>query len=122
MDTRTPIKLYLDEHIWPGLAVELRQRGYDAITVHKARRQEASDEEQLTYASASGRAILTFNKQDFIPLAAKWFYEGKSHAGIIVSQQISQGELLRRTERLLASLAAEEMKDTVRFLEDFKEK
>lgn len=122
MDTHTPIKLYLDEHIWSGLAIELRQRGYDAITVYEAGKVEASDEEQLTYASANGRAILTFNKQDFIPLAAKWFHEGKSHAGIVVSQQIGQGELLRRTEKLLASLTAEEIKNTVRFLGDFEEK
>ena len=122
MDTHTSIKLYLDEHIWSGLAIELRQRGYDAITVYEAGKLEASDEEQLTYASANGRAILTFNKQDFIPLAAKWFHEGKSHAGIVVSQQIGQGDLLRRTEKLLASLTAEEIRSTVRFLEDFEEK
>lgn len=120
MNQGTPLKLYLDEHIWPGLAVELRRRGYDAVTVYEAGNQELSDEEQLACAAANDRAILTFNKQDFIPLAVEWFYQDKSHAGIIVSQQIGHGELLRRTLRLLTRLAAEEIKDTIRFLEDFK--
>ena len=114
--TSAPIKLYLDEHIWLGLARTLRERGYDAIHVYDVGRGNLDDESQLVYAAAHERAILTFNACDFEPLAAEWFLTGKTHAGIIISNQLPIGELLRRIERLLSTLSAEEMRNTVRYL------
>lgn len=112
----TPVKLYLDEHIWYGLATALRERGYDAIHVYDADRSGLDDEAQLAYAAEQGRAILTFNTRDFEPLATEWFFAGKSHAGIIISDQLPVGELLYRVERLLKTLSAEEVRGTVRYL------
>lgn len=81
-----PIRLFTDEQIDVALTPALRQRGYDAESCHEAGRanQSISDEEQLRYATAEGRAILTFNIADFYRLDADWKAAGLAHCGIIV--------------------------------------
>src|SRR5207249_20393 len=77
-----------DRHIMTRLAVDLRGRGYDVLTTEEAGQDTASDEEQLAFATAAGRAILTFNIRDFAPLHEQWQAAGRPQAGIIVSQQL----------------------------------
>jgi len=84
---------------------------------------EAPDEAQLTYAAERGMAILTYNAQDFIPLAQAWYFASREHAGIIISDQFGHrqfGELLRRVLRLLDSLTASQMHNQIVFLQQFK--
>lgn len=114
------IKLYIDEDVWGGLAASLRKRGYNAVDVHEVNRENYSDEEQLAYAAALGRAILVYNKQDYVPLAREYFYAGRSHWGIILSCQLKPGELLRRVLKLLESASAKDIKDKVIPLESYK--
>jgi len=116
------IRLYLDEHVWRKLAAELRERGFDAVNVYDAGQAGLSDEEQWEYAAAQGRALLTFDKDGgrFIAMASEWFYAGRPHYGLIISAQLERGELLRRVLNLLNSVTADEMANTVRFLEEFK--
>lgn len=118
---RHPVKLYTDAHIWAGLAPKLRELGYDALSTEEAGNKHLSDDAQLAFATSQERAILTFNIKDFVPLAEEWFYAGRSHWGIIVAQETPKGELLRRTLGMLHSLTAQDLRDTVRFLEEFKE-
>ena len=47
--------------------------------------------------------------------------EGKEHYGIVVSNEISQGELQRRVTKLLESVTAQELKNTIRYLQEFKQ-
>src|SRR5712692_259991 len=79
------IRLYLDRHIMTRLAVDLRGRGYDVLTTEEAGKDTASDEEQLAFATAENRAVLTFNIRDFAPLHEAWQAAKRPHAGIIVS-------------------------------------
>jgi hypothetical protein len=67
-----------------------------------------------------GRAILTYNVKHFVPLAELWYEAGRDHAGIILSDELEQGELTRRAVNLLAAVSAEEMKNALRFLQEFK--
>jgi len=78
--------------------------------------------EQWSFAVAAGRALLTFDKDGgrFIDLVAEWFYAGRQHYGLIISAQLPRGELLRRVLNLLNSVTAEELMNSVRFLEEFK--
>jgi hypothetical protein len=46
--------------------------------------------------------------------------EGKEHWGIILSNREPIGELLRRILRLLNSVSADELKNQVRWLNEFK--
>jgi len=52
--TGTPIRLYLDEHIWRGLTAVLQVRGYDALHVQDAQRGGLDDEAQLVFATEQG--------------------------------------------------------------------
>ena len=94
---RSAARLLLDEHVWEGLAVALRELGFDAVHVYEVQRGGEDDEAQLEYAAQTGRAILTFNARHFETLAARWFFANKSHAGIIISDELPLGELMRRT-------------------------
>ena len=110
------IKLLLDEDVWVGLAEALREAGYDAVSVNEIVRKGLADEDQMAFAVAEGRAVLTHNIQDFAPLAEIYFSQGISHFGIIVARHFEKGELLRRALSLLDVLTPDQLSDTLRFL------
>ena len=117
------VALYTDEDVTADLAPALRRRGYAAQSTAEAGNGGISDEAQLSSAAEQGMAILTYNTQDFIPLARTWYFGGRAHAGIIISEQFSQhrfGELLRRVLRLVNTLTADEMHNRVVFLQQFR--
>ncbi len=118
--TGSAIKLYLDEHVWRELADRLREKGYEALHVYDVARKGLPDESQLEFAAAEGRAVLTYNAKDFLPLVELWYETGREHAGIVVSNQIAEGELLRRVLKLPETVSAEEMRNSVRYLQEFK--
>jgi|GEM_PF-2699275 len=66
------------------------------------------------------RAILTFNVGDFAILHEQYMTEGKEHWGIILSNREPIGELLRRILRLLNSASADELRNQIRWLNEFK--
>jgi hypothetical protein len=117
------VRLYLDEDVIPDLARILRARGFDVISAHERGTQELPDDKQLAYASADGRAILTFNFVDYLRLGDEWYEADREHAGIIVSyRQYTRrqiGELARVTTSLLNQVSVEEIRDTVRVLDEF---
>lgn len=119
-DKPNPPKLLLDEQIWERLATLLREQGFDVIHVYEAGLDQTPDSEILQSAVESHRAVVTFNTRHFIPLAHQYAAEGKVHYGIVVSDQIPQGELKRRVTKLLDSISAEELMNMVRFLQEFK--
>jgi predicted nuclease of predicted toxin-antitoxin system len=117
------VRLYFDRHIMARLAVDLRGRGYDVLTTEQAGKDTASDAEQLAFATAEGRSLLTFNIRDFAPLHEQWQAAGQRHAGIIVSQQLGSrqyGVLLQRMLRLLNHFTSDEMLANFVHLEQFK--
>jgi hypothetical protein len=118
--SRTAIKLLLDEHIWQGLAEALTQRGYDVIHLNDTGHRGIDDEAVLVFATAQGRAVLTYNTRHFVPLIRLWYEANREHAGVILSVQLPPGELLSQAERLLVTLSADELRNTVRWLQEFK--
>ena len=114
------IKLLLDEHIWLGLREALVQRGYNVIHLNDTGQRGIDDEPLLDFATAQGRAVLTYNIRHFVPLVRFWYEAGREHAGVILSIQLLPGDLLRQIERLLATLSAAALKNTVRWLQEFR--
>ena len=113
------IKLFTDELIDPLVALILGNQGYDVESCHEAVRANRglSDVDQLEYAARDGRAILTFNTDDFRRLDRVWKARGRRHAGIIVSGQIRQvPELVRRVKLHLDTVRPEEQPDRVLLL------
>ncbi|HZS00360.1 MAG TPA: DUF5615 family PIN-like protein [Chloroflexota bacterium] len=113
------IRLYTDEMIDIRVARALRGLGYDVESCQEAGRsnQGISDEAQLQYATAEGRAIFTFNFIDYLQLDALWKSSSQRHAGIIVSAEIRDlGTLLRRVAGHLDRYAPAEQNDVVLWL------
>lgn len=98
--TRIPPKLLLDEHGWHGLIPALDESGFEILHLNDTDRRSISDEDVLVFASSEGRAVLTYNTRQFVPLARQWFEEGREHSGIILSTQVSRGALLRSVRNL----------------------
>ena len=84
------VALYTDEDVTSDLAPALRWRGYTARSAAEAGNLGIADEAQLRYAAEQGMALLTYNAQDFIPLARAWHMAGREQAGIVISEQMSQ--------------------------------
>lgn len=112
------IRLLLDEDVHPQAAPALRRRGFDVVSVHEIGRagQRISDDEQLAFAVGQGRAIFSYNEEDFIKLHRAWLKAGKSHRGIIVYQQIPLSELIRRLARFLNTVTSDEIANNLRWL------
>jgi predicted nuclease of predicted toxin-antitoxin system len=113
------VSLYTDADVHGRLAGLIRKQGYSARSTVEEGNDDLSDEDQLEFASARNRAILSHNYKDFAPLHRKWQREGKHHSGIILSPQLALGELLRRTLRLLNYFTADEMRDSLVHLSNF---
>jgi predicted nuclease of predicted toxin-antitoxin system len=117
------VRLYFDRHIKNQLAIDLRKRGFDVLLTEEAGMDTAPDVDQLELAARENRTILTFNIRDFAPLHEQWSAAGRFHAGIIVSQQLGSrqyGLLLARMIRLLDQFSAEQMRNNLVHLEQFK--
>jgi hypothetical protein len=99
------------------VAAALRLRQFDVVSAHEVHYQGLTDEQQLVYASGEGRAIFSFNAADFIQLHKEWMRHGKSHAGIIVADQIPPGETIRRLLALLNRITADEIRNQLRWLQ-----
>ena len=113
------VKLYLDHDISYRMAEQLRVRGHDAIGAWEVGNAELLDEAQLEYAAGQGRVLVTCNAQDFVPLYLEWWNAGRHHDGIITSEQLEFGVMLRRLVGFLETVTAAEMQDMIRNLADF---
>jgi len=122
MDPELPlfIRLYLDEDVHKRVAVALRLRGFDAISIHEIGQWKLSDEAQLAYAAAERRTLFTYNTADYLELHLAWLRQGRSHYGIIVSDQVPLGETVRRLLNLLNRVAADEMTNQIYWLQAFR--
>lgn len=113
-------KLYLDEHLSPRLASQLRRYEFDVIACREAQMLSLTDAEQLEFACSEGRAIVTFNVRDFVALHAEYAAAHKPHWGIVLSTEEPLGVLLHRLLRLLNTVSAHELKDQLRWLNEFR--
>jgi hypothetical protein len=113
------LRLYFDEDTMRhALVAPLRARGIDVVTTLEAGMIERSDEENLEFASSQGRVLYSYNIAHFYRLHTGWLNDGRTHAGLILCQQLqySVGEQLRRLLKLVSARSAEEMTDRVEFL------
>lgn len=120
--TRLFIALYTDADVHAGLAARIRRRVFDAISAYEAGNASLDDPDQLKHAVSQRRAILTCNAKDFVPLLEEWWQAGRKHYGIIASEQVPIGEMLRRVLRMLNTISAEDMEDGFRNLAAFADR
>jgi hypothetical protein len=77
--------LLLDEMLSGTIADELRSKGHDVLAVVADPALLALPDDQiLAHATATGRALVTANIKDFMPLDAQYRAAGQAHAGLIL--------------------------------------
>jgi hypothetical protein len=116
----TALRLYLDEDVRPLLAEVLQERGYDVVSAVRLGHLAWPDARHFEHAISAKRAIFTFNIRDFVPLANAAIVEKRPFPGLIVSQQLAFGELLRRVLRLLGQHTADDLQNQITWLNDFR--
>jgi hypothetical protein len=83
------------------------------------------DEDHLRFAAAQGRALLSYNFHDYLPLARQWYENGQSHSGVILSfrqfRRAELGDAVRLVLRLLAAVQSDHLENTIRFLDEFRD-
>ncbi|MEK6275821.1 MAG: DUF5615 family PIN-like protein [Actinomycetota bacterium] len=78
------MRLLLDEHYSPKIAAELRKRGHDVVSAQERNDLRGlGDREFWAFASAEGRALMTENVADFMPLVREAAAEGTRHSGAV---------------------------------------
>jgi predicted nuclease of predicted toxin-antitoxin system len=77
--------LLLDEMFSDAIAQQLRAKGYDVVSVvaHPAL-VGLPDDQILAYATTEGRALVTANIKDFMPLDSRYRAAGQAHPGLIL--------------------------------------
>src|SRR5580692_2979804 len=77
--------LLLDEMFSYDIAEQLRAKGYDAISVvADPALVELPDDQVLAYATTEGRALVTANIKDFVPLDGRYRAASQSNAGLVL--------------------------------------
>jgi Domain of unknown function (DUF5615) len=93
--------LLLDEMFSDAIAQQRRSKGYDVVSVvtHPAW-VGLPDDQILAYATAEGRALVTANIKDFMPLDSRYRAAGQAHPGIDpgIHQNLPPGPRLHRRD------------------------
>ena len=115
------IRLLLDENVRTLLADVLGRRGYDVVATSRVGLSGQKDPDVLKWAVQEGRAFLTHNTSDFIPLAREYATNRWDHWGIVVSPDLPFRELLARILRLMSRKTAQELKNSVEWLQNYRQ-
>jgi hypothetical protein len=77
--------LLLDEMLSDAIAQQLRTKGYDVVSVvAQPALVGLPDDQILAYATSEGRALITANIKDFMPLDSRYRAAGQAHSGLIL--------------------------------------
>jgi predicted nuclease of predicted toxin-antitoxin system len=79
------LPLLLDEMFSDTIAQQLRTKGHDvASVVAQSALVGLPDDQILAYATTEGRAMVTANIKDFMPLDGRCRAAGQAHPGLIL--------------------------------------
>jgi hypothetical protein len=110
-----PVQFYLDQHIHGAVASGLRQHGINVLTVQEAGWCGLTDADQLAFATAQERVMVTHDT-DYLALAAT----GVDHAGIAWSDatkyRLAVGRLIHMLLLLHGVLNRDDMRNRVEYL------
>jgi uncharacterized protein with PIN domain len=107
------VRFHLDEHIHRAIARRLRRDGFDVTTSHEAGLLGHEDQDQLAFAAAEGRVLVTHDHHFTERAAAR-----TKHSGICYChpEKYSIGELLHNLLIVGICATAEEMEGRLYFL------
>jgi hypothetical protein len=117
-----PIRPYLDEDAQrTSLVRALRARHIDVLTANEAGQIGVCDADQLAFAVSQHRTIFTFNRGDFVQLHTEYLQQNRTHSGVIVSDQLEIGVVIRRLLKLLNNRSAKDMCNRLEFLSHWRQ-
>jgi predicted nuclease of predicted toxin-antitoxin system len=101
------VKLLLDEHYPPRIAVELRRRGHDVVAApERPELRGLPDEALFALMAAERRAILTEDAADFLPIVRAATVRGTDHFGVVLTSPRQFPRTVRSIGRLVSALDA----------------
>jgi hypothetical protein len=99
--------LLLDEMFSDTIAQQLRVKGHDVLAVVADPALVAlPDDQVLAHAAATGRALVTANVKDYLPLDAQYRAAGQAHAGLILVSTKTFPQDRNYTHAVTAALVA----------------
>ena len=104
------IKFYSDEMVPSAVTRGLQLRGVDVLTAQAAGRLGLPDDQQLAYATDTGRVMLTMDC-DYLLL----HHRGQPHAGIAYAAQgqRTHGQTIRAILLIHGAMDPEEMRNRI---------
>ena len=101
------MRLLLDEHYSPRIAEELRRRGHDAMAAReRPELRGLTDAALFALMASEGRAILTEDASDFLPLVSSAAVRGTDHFGVVFTLPRQFPRTSRAIGRLVIALDA----------------
>ncbi len=101
------MKFLLDEMLAARIAEQLRRRGHDVAAVDENHRLRGlADSDLFDCAQQDGRAIVTYNRDDFLALDREYHAHGREHHGIVILNPRRFPQGAATTGALIAALAA----------------
>jgi predicted nuclease of predicted toxin-antitoxin system len=100
------VRLLLDEMLSGRIAEELRQHDHDTLAVEEmANLRGLSDPDLFAHAQELERAVVTYNREDFLALDREYQSRERPHHGIVIlhPRRFPQGEA--STGKLVATLS-----------------
>lgn len=113
------MKYYLDEDLSPKIAALLKKEGLDAVSAHDVEMVQASDAEQLEYATHQGRCLVTRNRNDFIALTVRYFNEHRRHFGVLIVPNSLPGDRFNAIAKAILKHASRRPKGMSPYEVDF---
>ncbi len=113
------LRIYLNENLSWKIAKALSEYGYDVVSSYEVGMNTTDDETQLAHAVSERRAVLTNNFGDFVRLCNEYASTGKDHWGVIFTTKCRNQTVINRLRNLLETLTSEQMKNQIRWLNEF---
>jgi predicted nuclease of predicted toxin-antitoxin system len=101
------VRLLLDEMLPAVIAEQLRAHGHDVTAVaEQPGLRGTADPDLLEHALQGRRAIVTYNRDDFLALDRQLRREGRDHSGIVIVNPTRFPQRAATVGRLVRSLGA----------------
>lgn len=101
------MRLLLDEHYSPGIAVELRRRGHDVVAApERPELRGLGDAALFALMASERRAILTENAADFVSLVRAAAVRGTDHFGVVLTSPRQFPRTSRAIGRMVTAVEA----------------
>ena len=113
------IKFFFDEHVPKSAAKALRKLGADVLTVVQSQRVSFPDDEQLRFATAERRVVVTHD-EDYTDLATDFQIRGEEFAGVAYCHpdkyKGNVGRLIFVLELIFTAATADEFQNHLEYL------